>query len=338
MEPVLRAPVGHLLVLLEQGAVPFCSYENPHFYSAAAPRWIPEPLLADAVALARRQDLALTFLFGKTRPPARLERLLESVAHSKIVPAALERDYPGAIVVLDADAREDFSALHDSLDRNLILRLARPKGAAQLVETLLGKFRRLSLHFTAVEYFTEADTAIHEEELSRIAKLLAAAYRSGGGPEVNVLSDRLMLKTMRNCGAGVDHLTLAPNGRLYICPGFYHDDETAAVADFDNKKAPDVLPALELRRAPLCSRCDAFHCKRCIYLNAKTTLEFKVPSEQQCAVAHVEREASRRLLVELGQIEPFRRMPRIPELMYRDPLECIDLPPRTGDPASDPNL
>ncbi len=327
-----------MLVILEQGAVPFCSYENPHFHTPGEPRWIATDLLTRFARLAKRNAVSATVLFGRNRPPAALERLIDSIEHSKIVPLELERTYPEAIVVVDADERERFGELHDSLERNMILRVHKAKGVSGLVEALLGKFRRLSLHLTNTEYFTQADYAVYEDELGRIAKVLGAHYRNGGAAELNVLSDRMMLKEMRNCGAGADHITLAPNGRLYICPAFYHDDAASFVGAFDDKKPPNRLQAVELNRAPLCSRCDAFHCKRCIFLNRKTTAELNVPSEQQCAVAHIEREASRRLLTDLGALEPFRRMPRIPELPYKDPLECIDLPPRAGDPASDPML
>ncbi len=331
---IVLVSVQHMLVILDQAAAPFCAYENPYYHSLPAPRWIAPQLLSAFVRQANKNAISATFLFGKTRPPAEIERLIESVEHSKIVPLGLETTYPDAILVLDADER--FSALHNSLDRNIILRTVKPKGVSALVEALLGKFKRLSLHFTGTEYFTETDYTEYEDELARIAKMLGGLYRNGSAVELNVLSDRLLLTAMRNCGAGADHLTLAPNGKLYICPAFYYDDPESALAAFDAKKPLKCLQATELSRAPLCSRCDAFHCKRCIFLNRRTTCELNVPLEQQCAVAHIEREASRRMLIDLGTLEPFRRMPRITELTYRDPLECIDLPP--GDATSDPML
>jgi CXXX repeat peptide maturase len=322
----VAASIAHLLVLLEEGATSFCTYENPLFYSPAEPRWISAGLLRSVTALAERNAVSLTFLFGKTKPPAALVDLIEAVPHVKIVPLALEPAYPDAIIAVDGD--QPFENLRDNHERNLILRLTKPKGASLAVEKLMAKFRRLSLHFTELAYFGPDDYADHTDELSRIAKLMERHYRNGGGPEVNLLSDRMMLKDMRNCGAGCDHLTLAPNGKLYICPGFYHDDPAAFAAVFDAKTLPARIETTELHHAPLCSRCDAFHCKRCIFLNGVTTGELNVPSEQQCAVAHIEREASRKLLSELGSVEPFRRMERISELNYRDPLEIIDLPPR----------
>lgn len=335
------ASAKHALVILDKSAVPFCYYENPHFHARSGPQWMPDTLLTRILAYARRHDVVLTFLLGKTRPPAKTEKLI--APHAKIVPPPLHETYPDAVLVLDAEERSSFARLSGSVERNVILRLSKPKGCSELVESLLGKFGRLSLHLTGQEYFGAAELAAYERELGKIARLLADQFRDGERLEFNVLTDRMMLTAMRNCGAGSDHLTLAPNGKTYICPGFYYDDEKDFVGVFDGKSALKPVRGTELARAPLCSRCDAFHCKRCIYLNKKTTLELNVPSEQQCAVAHAERETSRQMLNGLGLLEPFRRMARIPELPYRDPLECIDAPPRdvvgrATDPQTDPML
>ena len=331
--------------MLEIGAVPFCYYENPHFHASAEPQWMPASLLSGIVRHARKDQIALTFLLGRTRPPAKLERLVD--AHAKIVPLTLHKLYPDGIVVLDTDEGSSFPELSHSLDRNIILRVGKSslKRCNDLFESLLGRFKRLSIHLIGVEYFTPDDFAVYEKELRKMREALSQLYRDGQAIEVNVLTDRIMLTSMRNCDAGVTHFTVAPNGKCYICPAFYHDDETTFIGAFNDKNGFSAkrVAGAEFARAPLCTRCDAYQCKRCVYLNRKTTLELNVPSEQQCAVAHIEREASRQLLIDLGSVEPFRRMPRITELNYRDPLELIDAPSRevqarAADPATDPML
>ena len=88
---------------------------------------------------------------------------------------------------------------------------------------------------------------------------------------------------------------LASDGKFYPCPAFYYagcgfsgDVETGI--DLAN---PQLY---RLDHAPLCRRCDAYQCRRCIWLNRKYTNEICVPSHGQCIAAHVERNASRRLL------------------------------------------
>lgn len=329
----MTEPLSHVLVLLEDGAVAFCHYENPHFHATARPRWMAEDLLRGIVGFAESRQIALTFLLGKNRPPARIERLMDRVAHAKIVPPALQEDYPDAILVLDSEDGEVFDRLRPDAGRNVILRLARRDLATcgELCAALTGRYGRLSIHLRGIEYFTGSDLETYADELGAFAETLRRLFADGHRVEVNALTDRMMLREMRNCDAGVAHVTIAPNGMCHVCPAFLYDGEPIGRFDPSSGIVVERIDELELPRGPLCTRCDAFHCKRCVHLNRKLTAEYNVPSEQQCALAHIEREASRLLLKALGAVEPFRRMPRIAELNYRDPLELISaLPPACG--------
>lgn len=334
------ARLAHLLVLLEDGAVSFCHYENPRFYAPAEPRWMAVPLLRSIVDHAERNGIALSFLLGRHRLPQKLERLTDRIAHTKIVPQELCEDYRGAIVVLESENGASFDKLPPDWGRNVILRLARRDlgRLGSLCASLTGRYGRLSLHLRELEYYTRSDLARYEDELHKLADELGSIYARGNRVEINVLTDRMILKQMRNCDAGVAHLTVAPDGTCHTCPGFLSDGE-AAIGAFDAKRGVVARPPanIALERGPLCTRCDAWHCKRCVYLSRKLTLEYNVPSEQQCLTAHAERETTRLLLRRLGNMEPFRRMPRLAELNYRDPLELIEFPLTEGweQPASD---
>ena len=62
----------------------------------------------------------------------------------------------------------------------------------------------------------------------------------------------------------------------------------------DISHIPEIPDAelLRLDHAPLCRRCDAYACRRCVWLNRKLTRELNVPSHRQCVLAHIERNAS----------------------------------------------
>jgi len=325
--------LAYLLVPLEAGAVSFCHYENARFYSTSEPIWIGEDLLRAVANYADKNSIALTFLFGRHALPPGLASLVGRTARTEIVPQEVSADHPGAIVVLDSENGASFADLPLDWTRNVILRLARRDlgKLAALAAALTGRYGRLSLHLRELEYYTRADLARYEEELQKLSQELFRIYSHGNRAEINLLTDRMVLEDMRNCDAGVTHLTIAPDGTCHICPGFLSDGE-AAIGRFDIKKgliaAPPAMVALE--HGPLCTRCDAWHCKRCVYLSRKLTEEYNVPSEQQCLTAHAEREATRLLLRQLGTMEPFRRMKRLAELNYRDPLELIEYPLAVG--------
>ncbi|MDR3566090.1 MAG: CXXX repeat peptide maturase [Negativicutes bacterium] len=317
----------YLLVILEKGAVPFCHYSNPYFHSLAQPEFMSAEVLGKVVDYAQEQGLFLNLLFGKHRLPAEYEKLIGTVNHVKMIPLSLKDTYPDGVLVLEADENLLFAGLDSSSERNIILRAAAGDlpHLADIVESLKGKFKRLNLHLVGQETFSAKQLESYEAQLKKIAAMLQKAYQSGEEIEINVLSDRLLLREMNNCDAGVKHLTVAPSGKAYICPGFYYDDEENAIGSWTDM--PDIAVEnqrlLDLSCAPLCSQCDAFHCKRCVYLNKATTFEINVPSRQQCLTAHVERDVSRRLLHSLRMTRPFDKLPSIPGLAYNDPFDKV---------------
>ena len=78
----------------------------------------------------------------------------------------------------------------------------------------------------------------------------------------------------------------------------------------------------KLDHAPICRNCDAYQCKRCVWLNRKTTLEVNTPSHEQCVVAHLERNASSKLLNNIRLHGSFlTEQEEIKEIDYIDPYE-----------------
>jgi len=317
--------IKYILAILDKGAVPFCYYENP-YYLASPSELMPHTTLQAIIRSAKENDLYVNFIYGKAPLPAEYEDLIESVSHVKIIPLSRKRAYADGILVFDSndDSPEN---LDNDLSRNLILRVAKHdlRGLGTLVKLLMGKFKRLNLHLVGSERFTAVDWTVYEAELVGISQLLKEKYTEGVEVEINVLSDRMLLEAMNNCDAGIKHITVAPNGKCYICPGFYYDDENNALGNFaDNPELMSTIRRLcTLSSAPICSRCDAFHCKRCVYLNQKTTLEINIPSREQCITAHIERDIAGELLTSLEGVQAFQHLPRIPALPYRDPLYAL---------------
>ncbi len=325
----------YLLVILEKGAVPFCHYSNPYYHALGPPIFMPLAQLEEIIRYALDNSLSINFLYGKHRLPPEYENLIDTISHVNMVPLCLHGIYPDGILVLDAGDCEAFAGIEKNSGRNLILRVE-PSDLALLalvVEALQGGFKRLNIHLVGIEHFTEIDLDLYESQLQKISTMLQLNYHEGTETEINVITDRLLLKQMNNCDAGIQHLTVAPNGKVYICPGFYYDDEEKALGVWD--QGPELvcvnLQLLSIQCAPICSHCDAFHCKRCVYLNQMSTMEINVPSKEQCLIAHTEREASRTMLNKLRDIKPLDRLPAIACLSYQDPFDVVAQP--IGDSA-----
>ena len=127
---------------------------------------------------------------------------------------------------------------------------------------------------------------------------------------------------MNNCNAGVDSITVAPNGNFYICPAFYLSNDRACGNSVDGVNIPNNH-LYQIERAPICRECDAYHCRRCVKLNKQLTLEINTPGHQQCVMAHVERKVAKLLLNEIRKYGEYAPNVSIPDIDYNDPFYKI---------------
>lgn len=74
----------------------------------------------------------------------------------------------------------------------------------------------------------------------------------------------------------------------------------------------------------ICRICDAWQCKRCIWLNYTLTEELNIPSYQQCIISHIERRASSQLLNLLKEHDTDKYGKySIKTINYLDPFELV---------------
>ena len=110
--------------------------------------------------------------------------------------------------------------------------------------------------------------------------------------------------------------------KFYVCPAFYYDDESQSVGSIEDGEVSIKNAYLfSLKHAPICQHCDAWQCKRCVWLNRLTTREVNTPGHEQCVASHIEREAMRQVLEVLNDQGDFAFQSEIPKLDYNDPFE-----------------
>ena len=258
----------------------------------------------------------IQFVYPDYELPQEYQEVIESIDHSKIKP------YKEGADVWVTDKVESISS-----DIPVVLRLEKKNLFANedKISEALGGISRLNIVLTDVESFTEEDFARYKSLLGKLSDSLEKIYVDGKTPQLNLLTDRMMLKQMNNCGAGDTTITLAPNGKFYICPAFYYEDEADSIGDLVNGLDIKNKQLYRLDHAPICRHCDAWQCKRCVWLNRKTTLEVNTPSHEQCVLAHLERNASRDLLNNIRKHSTFLpEQEEIKEIDYMDPFDNRD--------------
>lgn len=211
---------------------------------------------------------------------------------------------------------------------DLCILIVAPENIAQvssLVTTCLANHQRVNLILEDAHTLTDETLAIYENELLKIAEYLVDQYSQGRIVDVNVISDRILFTHMNNCNAGLDSFALAPDGNFYICPAFYFKESTENVGSLEHGITFDYAEFLTLTKSPVCSKCDAYHCRRCVHDNLERTGEYLIPGQNQCVISHIERKVSRKFVEMLRAkgIACWEAQCEIPELDYYDPLDKI---------------
>ncbi|MCM1109439.1 MAG: CXXX repeat peptide maturase [Clostridium sp.] len=306
----------YLIILLDDTSTSYCHYP----VTKTERRLMPVDTLRRGIRFAMKENLNIQFVYPDYELPEAYAALVESIDHVKIKPLAQSAE--ADVVVVEGCAA--LAAIENDGSRPYVLRTVKEDFLShyRMVTDALTRMPRISVVITDVERFTDAGFTAYRQALQEMGEAVERIYLDGKTPQLNLLTDRMVLKEMNNCGAGDTSLTLAPDGRFYVCPAFYYDENGYAVGSLDG--GPDVKNGqlYRLDHAPLCRICDAYQCRRCVWLNRKTTLEVNTPGHEQCVAAHLERNASRGLLNSLRRHGTFLPgQEEIKEITYLDPFE-----------------
>ena len=307
----------YLIILLDETSTSFCHYEAPSNSRKKRRTLIPLETLRQGIRFGMMENLMIQYVYPDYELPEEYQEVLESIDHSKIKPYGQE---DADVLVVDG-----FQQVKATVP--VVLRVTKKELFAHQAEVaeMLVDVPRLNVVLTDVETFTEADFGAYKECLTRLAANVERLYVDDKSPQLNLLTDRMMLSQMNNCGAGDTTITLAPNGKFYVCPAFYYENEPDSIGDLEHGLDIKNKQLYKLGYAPICRHCDAWQCKRCIWLNRKTTLEVNTPSHEQCVVAHLERNASRELMQNIRRHGTFLpEQEDIEEIDYLDPFDKRD--------------
>ena len=306
----------YLVILLDDTSVAYCHAENP----LKERNLIPLDTLKKAILFGMKENLMIQYVYPDYELPEEYNEVIESIDHVKI----------GREVAIYNEVPKSVAA------ENAVLRISIAEFTAQQydIAALLPQVTRLNICLTDIETFKDEQIEDYKKALATLNAVLLNLYKSGKQPQLNILTDRLQLTEMHNCGAGDSNITIAPNGKFYLCPAFYYDEKTGisnrlnhhkpsserSVGDLEKGLQTPNPQLLKLDHAPLCRICDAYHCNRCIWLNQKLTWDNNTPSHQQCVIAHLERNAARDLQQQLMAVG-LNAGKEIKQIDYLDPFD-----------------
>lgn len=319
----------YLIILLDDTSTSFCHYSCVE----SKRKLISIDDLREGIMYAMLENLMVQFVWPDYDLPQEYIEVIESIDHNNIAPAMfLPKGQKTDIAVFD-DWRDMYDYAFDDhtayvlrIDReNLFLN-------AKAISAYLKNIHRLDIILTDVYEFDEEALTHYESALHVFGQEILEIYKNCGTTQLNLITDRMMLQSMNNCNAGNETITLAPDGNFYVCPAFYYASEDEYEGTGKKKVSVGNLKTgvhiknqslCKIESSPICRLCDAYQCKRCVWLNRKMTNEVNIPSHEQCVMAHLERNSSRNLLNEIRKIGEFMPNVEIAEKDYKDPFEIV---------------
>lgn len=303
----------YLIVLLDDNAVSYCHY-SPKVDPGIS---ISPDLLKKTILFALKENLSVQFVYSRNAVPDEIASLIDTIDHTDIAPSDAD------IIVINGWG--EVSMRNCSRGHSYVIRTRFEDllSNGETLKSILAATDRINIVITDVEKFSDLNIEKYQVFLEGLIPIIVEEYKAGHQVQLNLLTDRLMLKEMNNCNAGHESITMAPDGKFYICPAFYLDGKQS-VGDIENGLDIKNSQLYKLNNAPICRVCDAFQCKRCIWLNKKMCREVNTPSHQQCVMAHIERNASKKLLEEFRKIDSsFMSEIDIPEEEFLDPFDKV---------------
>ena len=311
----------YLIIPLAKDAVSFCHYEK----GESEDKLIPLEILKKALFWAMKENLNVQFLYPDFGLSENYKLLIDSVDHVDIVSAQCN-DFAlmQSAEIIVFNSWEALMAADLDATKSYIVRTS--KNALfenfEALTVAIKKASRLVVTITDIETFTDDDFAKYSEFLERLIPVVKLEYLENHHVQLNILTDRMYLGNMNNCNAGWESITLAPDGKFYVCPAFYLNG-SKPVGDLTSGLDIKNPQLFHLSHAPICRNCDAFQCRRCVWLNRKTTLEVNTPSHEQCVIAHIERNAAKKLLEAIRELGEFLPEKSIHDIDYLDPFENL---------------
>ncbi len=275
--------IKHLIIYMNGNDRPYCLCGKD--LNNSANQKMSQDMIEDAIRFAEKNNLKPLFYNN-----GHLSDVIDIINSNKPVVSV-------SVIDLKSIHESKVSSIVDLLiDKSSIRDIF--SGFKYLVDM---KVSRINFILSDIKFWLEKDLSLYSEQLINVASFIKEKELY---IKVNVLHDVTVSERIYyGCDAGVNSYTLAPNGKIYICPAFYFEDaDKYSIGDLDNGFTFKYGDSLHNNNFPECSGCKNYHCKRCLYLNKTMTNEYSISPDIQCEVSNLEAEISRKFI---GKKSPF---------------------------------
>lgn len=259
-----------IYVLCSDFAVPFCNYNS------VGDMVMTFSQICEAATFADENNLIPIYV---SNTPEKLPDFIQNTVHVVMYPAKCmyQKSFPleycipvfeDGIVGIDEQTTADACVIN--------LKDSRISELNNFVQRLSTQFRAITINKIGYEKWGVDEVNMY---LSELRKVLQHCNKNGVTLNIGKLDEA------HNCRAGTYSFSLAPNGKIYACPGFYY---TKGKPLGSIKEGVALIEKHKVNCATFCSQCTVFHCNRCPHQSLIQTGDIAVPPNVLCELAQEE--------------------------------------------------
>ena len=179
----------YLIILLDEKSISFCHYQN----TKKENKLISKEDLKAGILFAMKENLNIQFVYPDYDLPLEYKEIINTIDHSTIKPVGFaDAD------VLVCNSVVEFCNQELDNEQVYVLRTNKQDFFANVnrLKENFYKCKRTNIVFTDIDTFSENDLDKYKEVLQDFASEIEKQIRKGEFSQVNILTDRMMLKEM----------------------------------------------------------------------------------------------------------------------------------------------
>ncbi len=199
---------------------------------------------------------------------------------------------------------------------------------ANFIEKIKENYSRINLIIKDIQHWSENDVEKYSHELDKLIKIIVKSYENDEGIDINVLTDIFELTEHNRCSSGIYTYALAPNGKIYMCPAVYFNDDKKYLGSIEDGILKEFKEEFKSKNLIICSKCDSYHCKNCKFINELMTEEINMSPRIQCLISNLEKEKSyilQQVLIDNNLISRKHITNYIHHDVYKDPIDYFKI-------------
>lgn len=256
-----------LMIYYNPSIASFCQYQK----SQRPREKMSDAILNDALNFAKKHDMATIFL-GYNEEHNEYCQIVENVDQCRasdilIHSTKIQKNFNNHIHIITIN-KKNISVCADWV-KEIISTSIRPL--------------RINISTPDLELWTKDTLLEYQHQLAIIAKQV----KPDRNIQINVLT-AYEAGISQECKCGVDNITIAPNGKIYLCPGFFEKDESLFIGDLTSSLDDILSVYLNADNSVTCKNCNKFSCNKCILTNKFCTNEYLVAADVNCKKSKIE--------------------------------------------------